>query len=265
MADEDLIIPHAVWRRAGAAMRDGAGALASTLVRLAMPPRCLACEAPVAGEGALCTACWSRFSLIERPYCERLGVPFAYDPGPGALSPEAIADPPPFRRLRAVALYDAVARQLVHGLKYRDRLDLAGWMARWMVRAGRDVIDDAEIIVPVPLHPVRLWWRRFNQSAALAGVIGAAAEKPVAMEAIRRVKATRRQVGLRQTERAENVRGAFRVDPAEAATIRGRRVLVIDDVYTTGATAKAVTRALDRAGATSVDILVFARVADGPV
>lgn len=251
---------------ASRARKSAAGNLAglgNRLVQLVLPPSCLACNKAVANEGTLCVACWSRLSLIERPYCERLGLPFAYDPGPGALSPEAIAHPPPFDRLRAVSLYDDVARRLVYGLKYNDHLELVRWMAGWMARSGAALVRDADLIVPVPLHRRRLWWRRFNQSAALAVSIGGTGGKGVALTALSRSRATRRQVGLGATERARNVRGAFAVTDAGRDRIAGRRVLVVDDVYTTGATANSVTRSLLRAGAAAVDILVFARVA-GP-
>ncbi len=235
--------------------RAGAGAL-----RTILPPSCLACGVPVATDGALCPNCWNSFRLVERPYCERLAIPFAFDLGEGALSAEAIANPPPFERLRAVALFDGTARQLVHALKYRDHLELVRWMAAWMTRAGAEVIADADIIVPVPLHWRRLWWRRFNQSAALASAIAKQAGKPVSLMALHRARPTRNQVGLGSKARADNVRGAFRVADAGRADIADRRVLVIDDVYTTGATIKAVTRALKRAGAVEIDALAFARV-----
>lgn len=200
---------------------------------------------------------------IERPYCEQLGIPFAYDLGPGALSAEAIAAPPPFQRCRAVCAFDDVARKLVHGLKYRDRLELAAWMGRWMARAGGELLAEADVIVPVPLHRRRLWSRRFNQSAVLAGPLAAAAGKSMASHVLVRIRPTRQQVGLSAAERDENVRGAFRVAPDKRAAIAGRRVLLVDDVYTTGATINAATRAIVRAGAAAVDVLVFARVVRG--
>jgi len=238
------------------------GRAARGAARLAMPPHCLACSAAVEADGALCASCWSGFSLIDRPYCERLGAPLPFDTGPGTLSPEAIASPPPFGRLRAVALYDQTARRLVQGLKYDDHLDLAPWMGAWMARAGAEIIAAAEIVVPIPLHRMRLWRRRFNQSAALATVIGRLSGRTVAFDALRRQRATRRQVGLGRNERADNVRGAFAVNAREP--IEGRNVLLVDDVYTTGATVEAATRVLRRAGAREVDVLVFARVAQGP-
>jgi ComF family protein len=162
-----------------------------------------------------------------------------------------------------VAAFDDVSRRLVHGLKYRDQLDLSAWMARWMERAGSELIADADLVVPVPLHRRRLWWRRFNQSASLAQHIAASAEKPFAVRVLSRVRKTRQQVGLSGRERDRNVRGAFRVAEDGKPAISGRRVLLVDDVYTTGATVKAASRALLRGGAEAVDVLVFARVVRG--
>lgn len=233
------------------------------LTDLVLPPQCLACDRRVAGDGGLCPSCWSALRLIERPYCERLGTPFPYDMGAGAESAEAIADPPPFRRCRAVAAFDDVARRLVHGFKYRDRLELATWMGEWMARAGAELVDDADLVVPVPMHGRRLWSRRFNQSASLAAAVAAIAGKPLSTAALLRVKPTRQQVGLTATERDRNVRGAFKVDDDRRLAVAGRSVLLVDDVLTTGATVKAATRALVRAGAAAVDVLVFARVVRG--
>jgi ComF family protein len=261
----DGILDQAEKAPAAARIASAAAALGRRLVDIALPPQCLACHAPVAEMGTLCPSCWSRLKLIERPYCERLGIPFAYDLGPGALSAEAIADPPPFDRARAVAVYDDVARRLVHGLKYRDRLELARWMAGWMARAGGELITAADVVVPVPLHRRRLWWRRYNQSALLAETLAAKAGKPVTNLALVRIRATAQQVGLSADERDRNVRGAFRVTAEGKRILAGRRVLLVDDVFTTGATVRACTRAVLRAGATAVDVLTFARVVKGMV
>jgi ComF family protein len=228
-------------------------------VDAALPPLCPACREPVADQG-LCAACWSKFSFISRPFCERLGIPFAYDPGPGLLSMEAIADPPSYQRARAAVRYDDVARALVHAFKYGDRLDLAPTLGRWTASAGRELLADADAIVPVPLHWRRLWSRRFNQSATLAEAISSASSVPVLHGAVKRVKPTAHQVGLSKTERAANVQGAFRVPAEGKANIAGRRLILVDDVLTSGATVDACTRALLRAGAANVDVLVFARV-----
>jgi ComF family protein len=227
----------------------------------ALPPLCPACRDLVTDNG-LCPTCWGKLAFISAPYCPRLGIPFAYDPGPGILSMQAIADPPAYHRARAAVRYDDVARALVHALKYGDRLDLAPTMGRWMARAGHELLQDADALIPVPLHWRRLWARRFNQSALLAKAIAAESGTAIADAALKRIKATAQQVGLSQAERAQNVQGAFRVPDDRKAEVAGRRLLLIDDVLTSGATSDACARALLRAGAKSVDLLVFSRVVD---
>jgi ComF family protein len=226
---------------------------------VALPQLCAACREPVGGEG-LCAACWSKLSFIAPPYCERLGIPFPFDPGPGVLSMEAIADPPAYNRARAAVRFDEIARVLVHALKYGDRLDLAPIMGRWMANAGRELTREADLLVPVPLHWRRQWARRFNQSALLAGVVAEASGLRVSHGALKRVKATVQQVGLARSERALNVQGAFGVPADARIEVAGRRLVLVDDVLTSGATIEACTRALMRAGAAGVDVLVFARV-----
>jgi ComF family protein len=225
-----------------------------------LPPLCPACREPLGEHGGLCAACWAKLSFIAPPYCERLGIPFAYDPGPGILSMEAIADPPAYRKARAAVRYDDVARTLVHSLKYGDRMDLAPTLGAWMASAGRPLLAEADALVPVPLHWRRLWARRFNQSAALAQAVARRSGLPARHDLLRRVKPTPQQVGLSRAEREHNVQGAFKVPPAAKGEIVGRRLIVVDDVLTSGATADACCRALLRAGAAQVDVLVFARV-----
>src|SRR5271163_2193930 len=240
---------------------DTARAILGAALDLALPRLCAACRAPVEGRG-LCPACWSKLSFITRPYCERLGIPFVHDPGPGILSMEAIADPPAYHRARAAVRFDEIARALVHALKYGDRLDLAPMMGRWLGHAGHELLGDADALVPVPLHWRRRWARRFNQSAVLAAAVSAASGVPIAANALKRVKFTAQQVGLSRSERATNVQGAFRVPPEGRSAVAGRRLVLVDDVLTSGATVEGCARALLRAGAANVDVLVFARVAD---
>jgi len=228
---------------------------------VALPTLCVACREPVAGDG-VCAACWAKLSFIAPPYCPRLGIPFVYDPGPELLSMEAIANPPAYARARAAVRYDDVARTLVHGLKYQDRTDLAPAMGRWMVRAGRELLAEADALVPVPLHWRRGWSRRYNQSGALARVIERQSGVKLVSEVLRRVRPTQQQIGLSRPQRASNVQGAFKVAGHRQSEIQGRRLILVDDVLTSGATADACARALLRAKAASVDVLVFARVVD---
>ena len=240
---------------------DAAHRLLRAALDVVLPPLCAACREPVDGSG-LCPSCWSKLSFITRPYCERLGIPFTYDPGPGILSMEAIADPPAYNRARAAVRFDEISRALVHALKYGDRLDLAPMMGRWISHAGREILAEADALVPVPLHWRRQWARRFNQSAMLAAAIASESGLPIAAGALKRVKATAQQVGLSRSERAGNVQGAFKVPEEGKAAVLGRRLVLVDDVLTSGATVDVCARALNRAGAANVDVLVFARVAD---
>jgi ComF family protein len=253
----DASVLSASAKRAADALRT---ALRAAL-DLALPPLCPACREPVDGRG-LCPACWSKLSFITRPYCERLGIPFVYDPGPGILSMQAIASPPAYHRARAAVRFDEISRALVHALKYADRLDLAPMMGRFIAQAGRELLAEADALVPVPLHWRRQWMRRFNQSAMLAAAISSETGVPVAASVLKRVKPTVQQFGLSRTERAANVQGAFRVPPDGKAAVTRRRLVLIDDVLTTGATVDGCARALLRAGAANVDVLVFARVAE---
>jgi ComF family protein len=249
------------WRGA-LRLAQGAWSHASRLaLDIALPTLCVACREPVSGEG-VCAKCWAKLSFIAPPYCPRLGIPFVYDPGPELLSMEAIANPPAYQRARAAVRYDDVARTLVHALKYQDRTDLAPAMGRWMARAGRELLGEADALVPVPLHWRRGWSRRYNQSGALARVIERQTGVKLISEALQRVRPTQQQIGLSRTERASNVQGAFKVATDRKADIAGRRVILVDDVLTSGATVDACARALLRAKAAQVDVLVFARVVD---
>jgi ComF family protein len=231
------------------------------LAELVYPPVCSGCGKMVGRRAALCAGCWTHVRFIERPYCEVTGVPFDHDRGDGLVSPQAISAPPPYERARAAVFHDGVARKLVHGLKYSDRADLAAMMASWMLRAGREVVDDSDVIIAVPLHRARLFARRYNQSAELARALARLSGKQFLPGALKRVRATRQQVGLGLRARQDNVRGAFVTMNEQAQHFIGLKVLLVDDVLTTGSTVEAATRALLRAGAARVNVLTFARVA----
>lgn len=270
LSDAHIADEHAAdaRKRAAERLRRLAGSLghaalgAARLLRdTALPAQCAHCRAPVQSPG-LCAACWSQLALIDKPYCPRLGIPFVYDPGEGILSMEAIADPPSYHRARAAVRYDDIAASLVLQLKYYDRSDLVPTMAMMMRRAGRELLDDADMIVPVPLHWRRSLARRYNQAGLLARQIGKVCGRRVMHDSVTRVKPTAHQVGLSRNERARNVQGAFAV--SHNADVRDRHLVLVDDVLTSGATADACARALLRAGARQVDLLVFARVVEGP-
>ncbi len=227
---------------------------------LLLPPVCPACRAASGSGAGLCATCWASVRFLAPPLCPVLGTPFAHDMGPGIVSAAVLADPPPFARARSAVVYEDTARRLVHALKYRDRHEVAGFMAKAMIRAGAELLADCEIIVPVPLHPRRLWLRRFNQAVLLTDRIGRHSGVAVEPMILKRIRRTRQQVGLSGREREANVRGAFAVPMRDKPAIAGRRVLLVDDVYTSGATVRAASRALRRGGAAAVDVLTFARV-----
>jgi ComF family protein len=229
-----------------------------------LPPRCVICRTVTMSQAGLCPNCWSGLTLIDAPRCAVTGVPFPYGgDGDDLISPAALKPTPLYHRARGAVIYDKKSRLLVQGLKYQDRYEAALPMARLMTMAGRDVIAASDLLIPVPLHRWRLWRRRYNQAALLAMRIARFAAKPCQFQGLVRVRATATQVSLDAKRRARNVRGAFALAPEARDQIRGRRVLLIDDVLTTGATSNACAEALLNGGAASVDVLVFA-LAAGP-
>ena len=254
--DDGAVPPRerAVWLRAFA--YDAARSVADTIV----PPVCLGCHAPLAVHDALCAPCWGQIEFIGTPLCDRLGIPLPFETGGAMISAAAVANPPDYDRARAVAAFTGTLQKLVHGFKYSDRHDGRRLFGRWLTAAGAALIADADVLVPIPLNRWRLLNRRFNQSAILANEVARLTGVAVSPLALERVKKTTSQVGLTRVERRANVAGAFRVPPAFVATIAGARVLLIDDVITTGATVNAAARALTKAGAAYVDVLALALV-----
>lgn len=244
--------------KTGALFRRAAGALADLLV----PPLCVACHVPLASHHALCPSCWGKIDFIRPPLCDRLGLPMPFDVGGTMVSAAAAAAPPEYDRARAVARFEGPMRALVHDLKFHDRHDAVRLFGRWLQQAGTELLEDADLFVPVPLARARLLSRRFNQSALLAQELSRLTGIPADPFALRRIRRTQSQVGLSPDQRRKNVRGAFTVAESRKPRIEGAHVVLIDDVITTGATAGACALALKRAGAGRVDVLVLALVAE---
>lgn len=231
-----------------------------------LPPQCLACRRIVERPGLLCAECFAEAHAIAPPFCRSCGVPL---PGAGGISGIAeldlacgrcLAEPPLFARARAVFVYDTVARELVSDLKYRDRLEGRASFGAWLARVGGEFVAKADLIVPVPLHYLRLVRRRYNQAAILAGALARASGRRLGVDVLRRTRSTPSQTGLNAEARARNVRGAFAVRAKWASSAKGAQIVLVDDVLTTGATANACTRALLKAGASEVSVLTLARV-----
>jgi ComF family protein len=225
------------------------------------PPLCMACRRQVSDPGALCAKCWQAIQFLDGPMCDCCGLPFEIDPGGQTLCAACHASPPSFDKARAVMRYDEHSRGPILALKHADRLDLVPAFGRWLDRGGRGLIPETDVIVPVPLHPFRLWTRRYNQSAELARALARQTGKPVNFAALQRGRHTPSQGVMRSAgARRRNMRGAFGVSLRHKTAIAGRNVLLVDDVLTTGATVDACARALKRAGAAKVFVLAIARV-----
>ena len=228
------------------------------LLDVLFPPLCLGCRQTVAEPG-FCAACWSAITFLDGPGCACCGLPFAVALDGDTLCAGCLANPPAFDKARAILSYDDHSRRAILALKHADRLDLIPGFTRWLGRSGRALLEECDLIVPVPLHRVRLWRRRYNQAAELARRLAGDWQRVYEPFALVRSRATKSQGAMTGAKaRRRNVLGAFKVpDPGKVA---GKRVLLLDDVLTTGATVEACARALKRAGAERVHVLVLARV-----
>ncbi len=227
------------------------------IIGLALPPRCAGCGVPVAEDHRFCATCWSGLRFLGPPWCAGCNTPFAFDRGVGALCGRCLADPPRHAGVRAAVAYGPVARDLALRLKYGGRIAFAETMARYMARL---MPEGAALLVPVPLHRWRIWTRGFNQAALIADALARTTGVPHGRDVLVRKRRTAPLRGLGGRERTKMVAGAFAVADARRTGLRDTAVVLIDDVYTSGATADACTRALLKGGAASVTVLCWARV-----
>jgi len=235
--------------------------VARLAIDLLFPPLCIACGGRNADPHALCTSCWGAIAFIDAPFCARCGLPFDIDPGEGTVCAGCYSVPNEFGRARSLFRYDDSSKELLLPFKHADRLERAPALADWLKRCGSELLADAEIVLPVPLHRWRLWQRRYNQSALLAKRIAASTGKIFAPEMLERVRPTPSQGDMPTAKaRQRNMLGAFRVPQALRGALKGKSVVLVDDVYTTGATLNACARALKRGGAATVDAITLARV-----
>ena len=235
-----------------------AGHAARAVLDLLFPPLCIGCRTSVSQPG-FCAACWSGIQFLDGPGCRCCGLPFGVALEGDSLCAACLAKPPAFDSARAILAYDEKSRGAILALKHADRLDLVPGFARWLSRSGAALLKDSDLVVPVPLHRLRLWRRRYNQSAELARRLARDWALSYDHSVLVRSRHTASQGAMASARaRRRNVLGAFKVpDPQLVA---GRNILLVDDVLTTGATAQACARALKRAGAARVHVLVLARV-----
>ncbi len=235
---------------------------AGAVLDVVLPPRALddgGARAAVQSHG-LSAEAWTKITFVDAPLCDGCGAPFDYDLGAQARCAACSARTPAYDRARAACLYDEHARDLILKLKHADRTDLAGLFAHWIARAAADILPEQDAIVPVPLHPLRLLSRRYNQAAEIARPLARLAGVPYFADPVIRARRTVSQGGKSAAGRKRNVAGVFAVPRGWRARVRGKRLLLIDDVLTTGATVEGCARALKAAGAARVDVAVIARV-----
>ncbi len=249
--------------------RSGRMAWGGQATRLALdflfPPLCVSCRARVSEPHSLCAQCWRAINFLDGPVCHKCGTPFDVDPGGETVCGACHLKPHDFAMARAVMRYDEASKPLILRFKHSDRLEYAPAFVRWLERSGRALLAETDLIVPVPLHRWRLWTRRYNQAAVLAEKLSRLSSKPWDALALIRKRSTPSQGAMPSAKaRRRNVLGAFRVAPKAADKIKGRTILLVDDVVTTGATLDACTRALKRAGAARVYALTLARVVRTP-
>ncbi|MBI3440332.1 MAG: ComF family protein [Proteobacteria bacterium] len=226
-----------------------------------LPPRCVATGEIVDAQGMVSPVFWAQLQFIEDPFCKTCGSPFSFNLPTGALCAACMEQEPLFDQSRSAVTYNEASRKLVLAFKYGDRLHTVHTFVPWMIRAGQELIGQADCIIPVPLHARRLRERRFNQSALLAQAIATRTGKDYLPDTLLRIRHTTPQNGLSAKDRDRNVRGAFVVKKCSHATVRDKNLLLIDDVFTTGATLNECARILKSAGAETVNVLTIARVA----
>ena len=223
-----------------------------------VPPRCVICGAVVCGDDGLCADCFPKLTLISEPMCKVCGLPFEYG---GGLCNRCAHKAPPFARHVSATRYSDAAKKIILPFKHADETRLARFMARLMAAAGAGLLRRADLLVPVPLSRRRLWKRLYNQSGLIAGFLARASGKPASYTNLKRIRWKASQGHLSRTARRENVRGAFAL--SDRAEVKGRKILLVDDVYTTGATLSECARVLLAAGAAEVCCLTFARAGGG--
>lgn len=245
--------PSALAHGAALAFRFGLDAI--------LPPRCLGCGIVVPEVGDVCPVCWTELRFVGEGGCRACARPLADTPLLDPVCASCAVDPPLWDRARAALVYEGLGRSLILRFKHGDRLEGVGSFGRWMAKAGREVLQDADLVVPVPVHRWRLLKRGYNQAALLARAAATNAGRRAAVDLLVRRRATGSQQGLSAEARRENVTAAvFAVNPLWRTRLHGRRVVLVDDVLTTGATLEGCARVLERGGALGIDVLVLARV-----
>jgi len=238
-------------------------AILHQFINFILPPRCIASGEIVDQQGMVSPVLWRELNFISNPKCECCGFPFDFDLeglNDGNLCASCIKYPPKFEKARSALIYDDASRDIILGFKHGDQTHAIPTFTPWLLRVGKELLDETDLIIPVPLHPTRLIRRRFNQAGLIAQSLSKAQNIPTILNGLIRLRAAPTQGYLDMKERKRNVRKAFRVNPRHQHVLKGKKVLLIDDVFTTGATINECTKELLKVGVQSVSVLTVARV-----
>lgn len=233
------------------------------ILNFILPPRCIVSGEVVDTQGMLSPKAWGELNFIADPQCNRCGFPFDFDTGDvneGNICAGCHKNPPLFDKARSALIYDDASRNVILSFKHGDQTYALPSFMPWLQQAGRGIVGRSDYIVPVPLHRWRILRRRYNQSALIAKYLSREVHVPYLLDGLERKRATQTQGHLNANQREKNVKNAFSVPDKHLAKIHGKTILLIDDVYTTGATVNECTKVLLKAGAVSVNILTLARV-----
>lgn len=237
----------------------------SKAIDFILPPRCFVTGEIVDKQGMISPKAWSDLRFITSPQCYRCGIPFDFEYDGqelegGSSCAECLKEEPLYRKARAALVYNDASRNLILPFKHGDKTHFVLGFLPWLKQAGGELIEQADIIMPVPLHWLRLLQRRFNQAGIMARCLAESCDKECLLGGIERTRSTPTQGHMRAKEREKNVKRAFSVPLKHVDTIKGKKILLIDDVFTTGATVSECTKILLKAGAVQVDVLTLARV-----
>lgn len=234
--------------------------VAFALYDFLLPPRCLGCNILIKEPHAICSDCWKTLNFIMQPFCDTCGLPFEIEVDSHSLCGRCIHTTPVYRKARAALLYDEGCKPLVLRFKHSDAMQLAPLFGKWMLLAGSSLLEQADYIVPVPLHWQRLFMRRYNQAALLALELGKLTASTVVVDMLRRHRATPPQGSRHALSRSKNVAGAFSLKKSWQTRLKDKKILLVDDVMTSGSTLNSCAAPLLKAGVKQIDVLTLARV-----
>lgn len=226
-----------------------------------LPPRCPVTGELVASQGTIAPSIWAQLQFVTNPFCKKCGIPFGFgEEEDGLRCMHCIENPPNYSTARSALIYNETSRDLILGFKHGDKTHMTPSFSPWLKRAGAEMIEHANCFIPVPLHRTRLFARRYNQAALISEILAKETQIEHLAMALKRTRATPSQGHLRTEEREKNVKKAFSVNPKYIEKIKGKSIILIDDVYTTGATVKECAKALLSVNAKEVHVLTLARV-----